>query len=58
MSTNVSSEVRGNLLILTIDLSKRLGPSSSGKTVLIAKGSEKVAGKPGVGFSLSAYAKE
>lgn len=58
MSTNVSSEVRGNLLILTIDLSKRLGPSSSGKTVLIAKGSEKVRAMPGVGFSLSAYIKE
>lgn len=33
---NIEMRVDGNILTLTIDLSKEFGPSSSGKTVIIA----------------------
>ncbi len=33
---NVQITVAGNLLTITVDLSKKFGPSSSGKTIIIA----------------------
>ncbi len=33
---NVDILVQGNTLTITVDLSKELGPSSSGKTIIIA----------------------
>jgi hypothetical protein len=33
---NVEMSVTGNILTITVDLSKEYGPSSSGKTVIIA----------------------
>jgi hypothetical protein len=33
---NVQITVAGNLLTITVDLSKEFGPSSSGKTIIIA----------------------
>ena len=33
---NVEFSVRGNTLTITVDLSKEFGPSSSGKTIIIA----------------------
>ena len=33
---NVNMKVEGNVLTITIDLSKDFGPSSSGKTTIIA----------------------
>lgn len=33
---NVDVSVTGNVLTITVDLSKELGPSSSGKTMIIA----------------------
>ena len=33
---NVQMTVAGNLLTITVDLSKEFGPSSSGKTIIIA----------------------
>jgi hypothetical protein len=33
---NVQMRVDGNLLTITVDLSKEFGPSSSGKTIIIA----------------------
>lgn len=33
---NVQMTVDGNLLTITVDLSKEFGPSSSGKTIIIA----------------------
>jgi len=33
---NVKLEVKENLLILKVDLSKEFGPSSSGKTIIVA----------------------
>ncbi len=33
---NVEFSVKGNVLTITVDLSKDFGPSSSGKTIIIA----------------------
>jgi len=33
---NVHLSVEGNILTITVDLSKDFGPSSSGKTIIIA----------------------
>ena len=33
---NVDMKVEGNILTITVDLSKEFGPSSSGKTIIIA----------------------
>jgi hypothetical protein len=33
---NVDMRVEGNILTITVDLSKEFGPSSSGKTTIIA----------------------
>ena len=33
---NVQMTVQGNILTITVDLSKEFGPSSSGKTTIIA----------------------
>jgi hypothetical protein len=33
---NIQTEVKGNKLHITVDLSKTFGPSKSGKTIIIA----------------------
>ena len=33
---NVELSVEGNILTITVDLTKEFGPSSSGKTIIIA----------------------
>jgi hypothetical protein len=33
---NVEMKVNGDILTITVDLSKEFGPSSSGKTIIIA----------------------
>ena len=33
---NVQLSVTGNILTITVDLSKEFGPSSSGKTIIVA----------------------
>lgn len=33
---NVEMSVQGNMLTITVDLTKEFGPSSSGKTIIIA----------------------
>jgi hypothetical protein len=33
---NVDMKLDGNILTITVDLSKEFGPSSSGKTVIVA----------------------
>jgi hypothetical protein len=33
---NVEMKVEGNILTITVDLSKEFGPSSSGKTTIVA----------------------
>ncbi|HZO54916.1 MAG TPA: hypothetical protein VFB63_19570 [Bryobacteraceae bacterium] len=47
---NVKTEVKGNTLTITVDLSARLGPSKSGKSDLIATTSGNASvNAPGVG---------
>lgn len=53
MLTNAMTEVKGNMLTVVIDLGSNLGPSSTGKTLLIAKGKEEV--KDGMFLSLNAF---
>lgn len=58
---NVIVEVSadGKTMTLTIDLTKDFGPSSSGKTQIVAssKGNADVPGKPGYKFGLNVYRK-
>jgi hypothetical protein len=46
VGSNVAYVINGNMLTITVDLSKRLGPSSSGKTTIIAtsSGNQPIAG--------------
>lgn len=58
---NVSIETKGNLAIITIDLEKRGGMSSTGKTVRVSstEGNKKIATVKGqdVFLGLNAYVK-
>ena len=54
---NVKAEVKGNILTLTVDLSARLGPSSTGKTIIVATGSDKVPGHNGIRFGVNVFEK-
>ena len=47
---NIDSKVNGDILTLTIDLSKEFGRSKSGKTVIIAstQGNKKIEGTDAV----------
>ena len=53
MLTNAKTVVKGNTLTVVIDLSADLGPSSTGKTLLVAKGKEEV--QDGMFLSLNAF---
>lgn len=55
---NVEMKVDGTLLTITVDLSKEFGPSSSGKTIIIAstEGNQKVDGSDAV-VGLNVYRK-
>ncbi|MBE9572589.1 MAG: hypothetical protein IMF11_18340 [Proteobacteria bacterium] len=50
---NAKTTVKGNKLVVEIDLNEDLGPSSTGKTILIAKGKEEVV--DGTFLSLNAF---
>jgi hypothetical protein len=54
---NITVNVEGNKLVLTVDLSQEIGPSSSGKTTLIAstEGNANVPGHEGVKVGLNVY---
>jgi len=54
---NITQTLQGNILTLTIDLSKPGVPSSSGKSLLIAStgGSVKVEGRPDVTIGVNVY---
>ena len=54
---NIEMKVEGNKLVLTVDLTKEIGPSSSGKTILLAssEGNTNVPGHEGVKFGLNVY---
>lgn len=55
---NVAYHVEGTKLIIEVDLSARLGPSSSGKTIIVAtsEGNKEVA--PGISMGLNIYTKK
>jgi hypothetical protein len=57
---NVTVKVEGNKLIIEVDLTKEIGPSSSGKTILIgsSEGNANVPGYEGVKFGLNVYRKK
>lgn len=57
--TNIKAEIKGNVLTLTVDLSKRHGKSSSGKTTIIASsGGNQATGHPsGAVYGLNVYSK-
>jgi hypothetical protein len=53
---NVTTKVSGHTLTITVDLSKRFGPSASGKTIIVA--STRGAAKVGeVSLALNVYTK-
>jgi len=58
IGTNITGTVDGDTLTLVIDMSKRLGPSASGKTTIVAttSGNQPVPGTPVV-LGLNAYVK-
>ncbi|PLX25972.1 MAG: hypothetical protein C0600_11455 [Ignavibacteria bacterium] len=56
---NVEMKLDGNVLTITVDLSKDYGLSSSGKSVIIAstEGNQSVEGKEEVKIGLNIYRK-
>ncbi len=57
---NVEMSVDGNILTIKVDLSKEFGPSSSGKTIIIAssEGNQSVPDKEAVKIGLNVYKKK
>ena len=57
---NVEMKVDHGKLVITVDLAKDLGPSASGKSVMIAttEGNTDVPGEPDVKIGLNVYRKK
>jgi hypothetical protein len=57
---NVAIEVEDSILTLKVDLSKEFGPSSSGKTIIIAstEGNVAIEGHEEVKIGLNVYKKK
>lgn len=57
---NVEMSVEGNTLTIKVDLTKEFGPSTSGKTIIIAssEGNQSVPGKEAVKIGLNVYRKK
>ena len=57
---NVEMLIDGNILTIKVDLSKEFGPSTSGKTTIIAstEGNKSVPGKEDVKIGLNVYKKK
>ncbi len=57
---NVEMKVDGNILTITVDLSKEFGPSSSGKTIIIAstEGNVAIDGHEKAKVGLNVYRKK
>ena len=57
---NVEMTVDGNILSIKVDLSKDFGPSSSGKTIIIAstEGNQSVPGREVIKVGLNIYKKK
>jgi ABC-type uncharacterized transport system YnjBCD ATPase subunit len=54
---NLELEVKDSILTITVDLSKELGPSASGKSTLIASTGGAVTVEGGARVNLSVYRK-
>jgi len=57
---NVEMSIDGNILTIKVDMSKDFGPSSSGKTIIIAstEGNQSVPGKEVIKVGLNIYRKK
>jgi hypothetical protein len=57
---NVEMKAEGNILTIKVDLSKEFGPSSSGKTIIIAstEGNVSVEGHDEIKIGLNVYKKK
>jgi hypothetical protein len=57
---NVEMSVDGNILTIRVDLTKEFGPSSSGKTIIVAstEGNQSIPGKEAVKVGLNVYKKK
>jgi hypothetical protein len=57
---NVEMKVDGNILTIKVDLSKEFGPSSSGKTIIVAstEGNVAIDGHEGTKIGLNVYRKK
>jgi hypothetical protein len=60
MMKNVDLKLEGNILAIKVDISKEFGPSTSGKTTIIAstEGNKAVLGKEDVKIGLNVYKKK
>jgi len=56
---NMEMEIKGEKLIITVDLSKRFGKSSSGKSIIIAssEGNQALPGAEEIKIGLNVYTK-
>lgn len=57
--TNIKTDIKGNILTITVDLSKRYGKSASGKTTVIAttSGNTPLGHASGAVIGLNVYTK-
>ncbi len=57
---NVEMKLEGDVLTIKVDLSKEFGPSSSGKTIIIAstEGNQSVPDKEDIKIGLNVYKKK
>jgi len=60
LGQNIEYAMEGNTLVMRVDLSTEIGPSASGKTVLIAstQGNKEIANGIRVGINIYRYAEE
>ncbi|MBF0537565.1 MAG: hypothetical protein HQL03_04830 [Nitrospirae bacterium] len=57
---NIEMSLEGNILTIKVDITKEFGPSSSGKTIIIAstEGNQTIPGKDNVKVGLNVYRKK
>ncbi|MBF0593191.1 MAG: hypothetical protein HQL02_14005 [Nitrospirae bacterium] len=57
---NVEMSLEGNILTIKVDITKEFGPSTSGKTIIIAstEGNQAIPGKDNVKVGLNVYRKK
>ena len=56
---NVDMQIKDGKLLITVDLSKQFGPSSSGKSIIIAstEGNASIPGREEIKIGLNVYQK-